>query len=42
MDIPDKDTSMLGQLALDDRYTIGNPRDIDLKRYEQICGSCSD
>jgi choline dehydrogenase len=31
---------MLAQLAFDDPQTIGNPRDIDVKGYEQIYRSC--
>jgi choline dehydrogenase len=40
MGIPEKDIPMLAQLAYDDPQTIGNPRDIDVKGYEQIYRSC--
>jgi choline dehydrogenase len=40
MGIPEKDIPMLAQLAFDDPQTIGNPRDIDVKGYEQIYRSC--
>jgi choline dehydrogenase len=40
MEIPEKDIPMLAQLAYDDPQTIGNPRDIDVKGYEQIYRSC--
>ena len=40
MGIPEDDIPMLAQLAFDDPQTIGNPRDIDVKSYEQIYQSC--
>jgi choline dehydrogenase len=40
MGIPEEDIPMLAQLAYDDPQTIGNPRDIDVKGYEQIYESC--
>jgi choline dehydrogenase len=40
MGIPEEDVPMLAQLAFDDPQTIGNPRDIDVKGYEQIYRSC--
>ncbi len=40
MGIPEEDIPMLAQLAFDDPQTIGNPRDIDLKGYEEIYRSC--
>lgn len=40
MGIPEKDIPMLAQLAYDDPQTVGNPRDIDGKGYEQIYRSC--
>lgn len=42
MDIPEEDIPTLAQLAFDDPQTIGNPRDIDVKGYEQIYRSCFD
>jgi choline dehydrogenase len=40
MGIPEEDIPMLAQLAFDDPQTIGNPRDINVKGYEQIYRSC--
>jgi choline dehydrogenase len=40
MGIPEEDIPMLAQLAFDDPQTIGNPRDIDVRGYEQIYRSC--
>jgi choline dehydrogenase len=40
MGIPEEDIPMLAQLAFDDPQTVGNPRDIDVKGYEQIYRSC--
>ena len=40
MGVPEADIPMLAQLAYDDPQTIGNPRDIDVKEYEQIYRSC--
>ena len=40
MGIPEKDIPMLAQLAYDDPQTVGNPRDINVKGYEQIYRSC--
>jgi len=40
MGIPEKDIPMLAQLAFDDPQTVGNPRDIGVKGYEQIYQSC--
>jgi choline dehydrogenase len=40
MGIPEEDVPMLAQLAYDDPQTIGNPRDITVKGYEQIYRSC--
>ena len=42
MGIPEEDIPLLAQLAYDDPQTIGNPRDIDVKGYEQIYRSCFD
>jgi choline dehydrogenase len=42
MGIPEADIPMLAQLAFDDPQTIGNPRDIDVKGYEEIYRSCFD
>ena len=42
MGIPEEDIPMLAQLAFDDPQTIGNPRDIDVKGYEEIYLSCFD
>ncbi len=42
MGIPEEDIPMLAQLAFDDPQTIGNPRDIDVKGYEEIYRSCFD
>jgi choline dehydrogenase len=42
MGIPEKDIPMLAQIAFDDPQTIGNPRDIDVRGYEQIYRSCFD
>jgi choline dehydrogenase len=40
--VPEEDIPMLAQLAFDDPQTIGNPRDIDVKGYEQIYRCCYD
>ena len=40
MGIPEKDIPMLVDLAFNDPQTIGNPRDLTLKSYEQIYRSC--
>lgn len=40
MGIPEKDIPMLADLAFKDPQTIGNPRDLTLKSYEQIYRSC--
>jgi choline dehydrogenase len=40
MGIPEEDIPMLAQLAFDDPQTVGNPRDIGVKGYEQIYQSC--
>jgi choline dehydrogenase len=40
MGIPEKDIPMLAELAFKDPQTIGNPRDLTLKSYEQIYRSC--
>jgi len=40
MGIPESDIPMLADLAFKDPQTIGNPRDLTLKSYEQIYRSC--
>jgi choline dehydrogenase len=40
MGIPEEDVPMLAKLAYNDPQTVGNPRDIDVKGYEQIYRSC--
>ena len=40
MGIPEKDVPMLADLAFKDPQTVGNPRDLTLKSYEQIYRSC--
>jgi choline dehydrogenase len=40
MGIPEKDIPMLADLAFKDPQTVGNPRDLTLKSYEQIYRSC--
>jgi choline dehydrogenase len=38
--VPEADIPMLADLAFQDPQTIGNPRDLTLKSYEQIYRSC--
>ncbi len=40
MGVPESDIPMLADLAFKDPQTIGNPRDLTLKSYEQIYRSC--
>ena len=42
MGIPEEDIPMLAQLAYEDPQTVGNPRDIDVKGYEEIYHCCYD
>ena len=40
MGIPESDLPMPAGLAFQDPQSIGNPRDLTLKSYEQIYRSC--